>query len=103
MTDTARVNHLMSRVVRDHEHLPKERSDVVRAFFRNSSIIVPQLDRSTAELAQDVVWDHGVTPKDAIHVASAIQSGVSRLDTFDAGVLRFVAQLVAGRFVPVGP
>jgi predicted nucleic acid-binding protein len=47
-----------------------------------------QLDRSTAELAQEVVWEHGVRPKDAVHVATALKSQVEQLDTFDRALQR---------------
>ena len=59
----------------------------VRGFFENDYILMAELDRATAELAQDVVWDHDVRHKDAIHVATAAMHrerlGIQQLDTFD--------------------
>ncbi|MGH2974735.1 MAG: type II toxin-antitoxin system VapC family toxin [Solirubrobacterales bacterium] len=59
----------------------------VRGFFENDYILMAELDRPTAELAQDVVWDHEVRHKDAVHVATAAslreRLGIEQLDTFD--------------------
>ena len=63
--------------------IPKNRSEIVRRFFRRSFIRVRNVTRQTAELAQDVVWDYGIRPKDAIHVATAIENKVGIVETFD--------------------
>ncbi len=88
-------------MLRHHDKIPKERSTKVREFFRHSWIAVRQLDRPTAELAQDVVWDHGVNPKDAVHVATAIRAGVRRLDTFDADLIK-LSGTIAGQSLVIG-
>ena len=41
------------------------------------------LTRRIAEAARDLVWDHGVHPKDSVHVASALAAKVSVPNTFD--------------------
>ncbi len=58
-------------ILAGHDRLPKERSVLVREFFRHSWITIRQLDRPTAELAQDLARDNGIRPKDAVHVATA--------------------------------
>lgn len=63
--------------------IPRDAATKVRLFFRQEYIVVRQLDRFLAEEAQELVWDHGVMPKDAIHVATAIREGVAQFDTFD--------------------
>lgn len=73
--------------LRGHARIARDRSATVRGFFQRSFIKVRQLDRSTAELAQEVVWDHGIAPKDAIHLATAIKWHVPRLDTFDEALI----------------
>jgi len=45
----------------------------IRAFFRHEWIVLVQLERGIGELAQEVVWEHGVRPKDVVHVATAIR------------------------------
>lgn len=63
----------------------------VRRFFEADYIELYDVDRTIAEKAQDVVWDHGVTPKDAIHVATALAPApgvvIEQLDTFDGGLI----------------
>lgn len=63
--------------------IPAEDRETIRRFFQNRWIILRELDRATAERAQEVVWEHGVKPKDAVHVATALDAEVEQLDTFD--------------------
>ena len=63
--------------------LPSERRQAVRSLFARPYIRTVMLDRKLAEDAQDVVWDHGVRPKDAVHVVTAIDTKAGVLDTFD--------------------
>ena len=42
-----------------------------------------ELDRKTAEIARELVWDHNVRPKDAVHVASALRAEIPLLFTGD--------------------
>jgi predicted nucleic acid-binding protein len=49
---------------------------------------VQNLTRRLAEAAREMVWDYGIAPKDAIHVATALSLRVSVLNTFDAGLIR---------------
>lgn len=65
----------------------KDKADALRKFFRRSFIRVRNVTRSVAEAAQDLVWDHGIKPKDAIHVATALDAKVPILETFDEGLL----------------
>lgn len=59
----------------------------VRGFFLNDYIVVRQLDRFLAEQARDLWWDHGVDPKDGVHVATALAAGITQFDTFDAKLI----------------
>jgi predicted nucleic acid-binding protein len=67
--------------------IPEADREKVRKFFRHAWIVMRELDRATAEQAQEVVWQHGVKPKDAVHVATALRSGVEQLDTFDGPLI----------------
>lgn len=67
--------------------IPAERAEAVRRFFRRQYFIVADVTRFIAEQARELVWAHGVKPKDAIHVATVLEAGVPRLDTFDDGLL----------------
>ncbi|MBP7001684.1 PIN domain-containing protein [Amaricoccus sp.] len=64
-----------------------QRAEIVRRFFRRSQFRILNVTRKTAEAAQDLVWFHGIRPKDAIHVATAIEAKAPVLETFDAGLL----------------
>lgn len=68
--------------------IPEEKAEVLRRFFRRSYIRVRNVTRSVAETAQDVVWQHGVKPKDAVHVATALDARVPTLETFDTDLVK---------------
>tara|TARA_A100001391_G_scaffold124365_1_gene84768 strand:+ start:193 stop:537 length:345 start_codon:yes stop_codon:yes gene_type:complete len=63
--------------------VPKDRAEIVKRFFRRSTIRLRNVTRQVAESAQELVWDYGIKPKDAVHVATALEAGVSVLETFD--------------------
>ena len=52
-------------------------------FFKNEYSGVQNVTREVAELSRDLVWDHGIKPKDAVHVASAIAADVTLFETYD--------------------
>jgi len=88
-------------MTRGHDKLPRERAQIVRAFFRRSWIVVRVVDRTIAEMAQELVWDEGIDPKDAIHVATALRNDASHLDTFDRDLMRHSGTLL-GKALIVG-
>jgi predicted nucleic acid-binding protein len=63
--------------------IPAENRQVVEDFFRNDYIVVRNITRRVAEKARSYVWDHGVRPKDALHVATAIDAGLDLFNSFD--------------------
>lgn len=73
--------------LRGRAPIPVERADLVRRFFRRRFFLVADVTRFIAEQARELVWAHGVKPKDAIHVATALDAGVPYLDTFDGGLV----------------
>ena len=74
--------------MRGQAKVPEDKALIVRRFFRRSYIRVYNVTRKIAEQAQDLVWQNGIKPKDAIHVATAIGLDVTALETFDEGLLR---------------
>lgn len=78
-------------LVRGELPVAPETRDKVRSFFRNEYILLHELDRGIAELAQDVVWDHDVAAKDAVHVATALAVSerlpLEQLDTYDGPLI----------------
>jgi hypothetical protein len=60
----------------------------VTGFFKQEYIAVQNVTREVAEASRDLVWDFGIKPKDALHVASAIAANVGVFETFDAPLIR---------------
>ena len=46
-------------------------------------IIVRNITRRVAESARERVWDHNFAPKDALHIATAINANLELFNTFD--------------------
>jgi predicted nucleic acid-binding protein len=66
---------------------PKMKKKVID-FFKNEYIAVQNVTREIAELSRDLVWDKGIKPKDAIHVASAIAANATICETYDVPLIR---------------
>lgn len=84
----------------------KDKATTVRRFFRHSYIRVRNVTRAISESAQDLVWDESVKPKDAIHVATALDAKVAALETFDEGLLKKSGKIGQPSLVirkPIGP
>ena len=67
--------------------LTADKALLINRFFRHSYIRLHNVTRGVAEHAQNVVWDHGIKPKDAIHIATAIELAVPIFETFDGPLL----------------
>lgn len=66
----------------------------IKAFFEQPYILIANLDRFVAEEARKLCWKFdSLKPKDALHVASALETGCANLDTFDIGLLKLNGQL----------
>ncbi len=72
--------------LRGRDKIPPENRDKVESFFRQEYIVVRNITRRIAESARSFVWDYGVAPKDALHVATAIDAKLPLLNTFDQGL-----------------
>jgi predicted nucleic acid-binding protein len=67
--------------------IPQEKAEVLRKFFRRSYFRIRNVTRKISEDAQDLVWVQSIRPKDAIHVATALDGHVIALETFDENLL----------------
>lgn len=76
--------------IRGKERVPPspEMKRNVIDFFKNEYISVQNVTRKVAETARDLVWDEGIDPKDAVHVASALAVEAPILETFDEALIR---------------
>ena len=85
--------------IRQGPKLPPEKREVVEKFFKADYVAVRNVTRHIADLARDVFWDHGIKPKDAVHVATAVFFKVPVLHTFDGPLISksgLVVQLPSG-------
>jgi predicted nucleic acid-binding protein len=68
--------------------LPRDKAEVVQGFFQHEWLVVRDIDRAVAERARELVWEHdALRPKDALHVATALDAGVEQFDTFDGPLI----------------
>ena len=67
--------------------LAEELRDKVRAFFENDYIKWRMIDRKISNDAQRLCWDYSVHPRDAIHLAVAIDLSCDLLETADDKLL----------------
>lgn len=67
--------------------LPPEQAEEIQSFFEHEWVAISTVDRPIAERARDLVWNHKVGPKDAIHVATALDSNVRQFDTYDGDLI----------------
>ena len=63
--------------------------DEVRKLFKNEWIIVTNVDREIAEISQEIVWKYNVSPKDSVHVATALHEKFPILYSYDNGLTKF--------------
>jgi predicted nucleic acid-binding protein len=66
-----------------NDRIPATEAEKINAFFENDYILTVALDREIAKSAQKLVWEYGVHPKDATHLATALQVALEIVDTFD--------------------
>lgn len=82
-----------------HPKVSRDDAALIRAFFARSYLQIREVDRRIAELAQDIVWEHGVRPKDAIHVATAVDvlrtigKDFQQFDTFDDELIKHTGRI----------
>ncbi len=79
--------------------IPKESERKIRDFFEHSWIIVREVDRFVAEHARDLIWAHGLSSPDAIHLATALGLKLSVMDTFDGDLIKLSGKLGNPRLV----
>ncbi len=63
--------------------LPEWKEKLLVQFFENDYISARGVDRGLAEIARPLIRNHNLKPADAIHVATALQSKVQVLHTYD--------------------
>lgn len=79
----AEVLHLKG----ERHTFPRAMKDTIRGFFRRSYFQVVNVDRFIAERAQDAFWDHSIQPKDAVHLAIALEAECHFLESYDKALV----------------
>ncbi len=81
--------------LKNHNIIPKDKEEIIKAYFQNEFISVRNVDRNIGEIARDLIWGYNVQPKDSIHVATALFYEVPILNTFDRDLIK-LSKLVGG-------
>lgn len=83
--------------------LPREHREGVRQFFEHDFIVIVQIDRPTALRSQELVWEHHVSPNDALHLASALSlDDMKHFDTFDGPLQKLDGEIGASPALRIG-
>jgi predicted nucleic acid-binding protein len=89
--------------VKGKKPIPKDRRNLVTAFFKRDYIEVLSITRRMAEAARELVWDAGIDPKDALHVATAISADLTEIHTFDVKLTESVNKFSSGKITASRP
>ncbi len=73
--------------LRGEKKIPVEMEQEVIKFFKAEYIAIRNVTRLIAEQARALVWHNGIDPKDAIHVATALDARLPLFNTFDKNLL----------------
>lgn len=84
-------------MVKRQAPITKDKRDLVQSFFKRDYIEIRSVTRRLAEHARELVWDAGIDPKDAIHVATAIGADLNEIHTFDGPLTTAVNQINGGK------
>lgn len=75
--------------LKDSDGTRQEQGERIKAHFKHPCFVFYEVDRATAELAADLLREHeGLRGADAVHLATAIRSGVLELHSYDPALLK---------------
>ncbi len=70
-------------------HVPVEKRELIRNFFRQNYIYILNLTPTIGRRTQDLIWEHPhLQPRDAMHIATADCNDIPLIETFDRDFLR---------------
>jgi predicted nucleic acid-binding protein len=81
----------------------KKMKNRVIAFFKQDYISVQNVTRHVAEMSRDLVWDNGIKPKDAVHVASALMAETPIFETYDKSLIRKSGKIMGAPLIIRAP
>ena len=68
--------------------IPKKHQQTVLDFFDNDFMHLRVIDRLVARRSLDLCWNLGLHPRDALHVAAALEERCNILETMDSKITR---------------
>jgi predicted nucleic acid-binding protein len=87
--------------LKGHPPLARDQQRVIDEFFQRSYIVPRGLDRFTAYEARELIWKHGLHPKDSVHVATAIHNRIRIFETHDGELLKLTGTLAVPGGAPM--
>lgn len=81
--------------------LESSKREKIERFFRAEYISVKNVTRAISEDARDIYWDNGISPKDAIHVATAAFYKIPVLHTFDIPLIGKSGLIIKGHTLKI--
>lgn len=73
--------------------IPVETRGQIQSFFENDYIKWRIIDRDISNLAQNLCWDYGLHPWDALHLAATLDLQCDLLETYDPDLLKLDGQV----------
>jgi predicted nucleic acid-binding protein len=86
--------------------IPKAKEKEIRSLFDPqppADLLVVEVSRLTAEHARDLVWQHGIKPKDSIHVASALEAKCDVFHSNDKPLCKFSGRIGGNPILRIEP
>ena len=68
--------------------IPKKHQQMVLDFFDNDFMHLRVIDRLVARRSLDLCWNLGLHPRDALHVAAALEERCNIFETMDSRITR---------------
>jgi predicted nucleic acid-binding protein len=98
---------LIEVVKLDQKHaaiaVPPEDAEKIRQYFLRSYISIRVFDRPTATLARQLIWEHNLKTRDAMHLATAVRWRIPLLETFDGDDLIPLSGMVGNPAIEIRP
>ena len=73
--------------------LDETSEEKIKLFFEQDFLAVRPVDRVIADQARQLIWKFKIKPKDAIHLATAIDLHIKDMDTFDEELIKLDGKL----------